>query len=216
MRKKSKKEGHHEIALKQNGKENKLDKVGSYIQSFDRSNWTESLQSLNSSVLEEEFLPHVVQQKKEQRKLHQLASTSSLPTENSPVPQESCVAGSKRRRSGSLPTPTDFSMKPPIPRKKPKTPTSQIATTPEEKSSSKRSKKQHNVEEQYKDNAVEEQKGIASAEKLFAWLIGPVKSDQFFRCVRKNISIDKIQMDSTDYFCKQLATKRNQTSKQDC
>lgn len=194
-----KKEAHHEIALKQKGKENKLEKVGSYIQSFDRSNWTESLQSLNSSHLEEEFLPGVVKQKKEQRKLHQMSSTSSLPTDTStqtPEKKVEPVVGNKRRRSGSVPTATDFAMKPPIPRKKTKTPTAIKPTVESTPGRKKRLASEQNKEENVKQNGLEENNlreeeerhcegehhsSIASAEKLFAWLIGPVKSEQFFR-----------------------------------
>lgn len=120
IRKKTKgKEQHHEIVLNKKGKENKLEKVVSKIGS--KSSWSESLQSLNSAELEEEFLPDVVKQKKEQKRLH------SEPTFTNASPDKK-----SRKRAHSTPATTLSEVsakKPPVPpsnKKSKKTPAAHL------------------------------------------------------------------------------------------
>lgn len=161
IRKKTKsKESHHEIALSKKGKENKLEKVVNNIGGASRGNWAESLQSLNSSKLEEEFLPDVVEQKKQQKKLHSDSSITSMP------PNVVLEGAKKRKRAHSTPSSSlnePSSKKPPNPVKKSK-PVS------------------INLSEELPIAApvAEEEKVVASADKLFAWIISPVKTEQFF------------------------------------
>ena len=145
------------------GKENKLDKVLNHI---GKNNWTESLQSLNSSHLEEEFLPGIVQQKKQQKKLHSEPSATSLFNSD----KEEKVQNKSRKRAHSTPSSTnDAAKKPPIPAKKTKTKsTSSVAV----------------LDDLPKEDVIEtpdEQKPETSADHLFAWAISPVKTEQFFR-----------------------------------
>lgn len=166
IRKKTKgKEQHHEIALNKKGKENKIEKVVGKIGS--KSSWTESLQSLNSAELEEEFLPDVVKQKKEQKRLH------SEPTFNSTSPEKK-----SRKRAHSTPATTSSDVsakKPPVPptnkKSKSKTPSNSslvLNDLPEEQDSS---------------DGTEESKPATNADNLFAWVISPIKADQFLRFV---------------------------------
>lgn len=166
LRKKSRKEPHHDVSLKkQSGKENKLQKSGSVFQAFDRSNWTESMQSLNSSALEEAFLPEVVKQKKQQEELHGQISTQKdqLRSSSASALETNANKTASRKRAmshtGTMEEPTQ---KPPIAKKgrvqgnkKPESP--------------KTSNKMHDME-----------KDLKNSEKLFSWVIAPIKPDQFF------------------------------------
>lgn len=166
LRKKSRKEPHHDVSLKkQSGKENKLQKSGSVFQAFDRSNWTESMQSLNSSALEEAFLPEVVKQKKQQEELHGQISTQKdqLRSSSASALETNVNKTASRKRAmshtGTMEEPTQ---KPPIAKKgrvqgnkKPESP--------------KTSNKMHDME-----------KDLKNSEKLFSWVIAPIKPDQFF------------------------------------
>ena len=163
IRKKTKgKEQHHEIELNKKGKENKLEKVVGKFGT--KSNWTESLQSLNSAELEEEFLPDVVKQKKEQKRLHSEPSFTEVGSEKK-----------NRKRAHSTPASTSSEVaakKPPIPNKKVKS-----------KNNSTSSILFHDLPEEYSTDTTEENKPATNADKLFAWTVSPVKVDQFLRFV---------------------------------
>lgn len=163
IRKKTKgKEQHHEIVLNKKGKENKLEKVVGKIGS--KSSWSESLQSLNSAELEEEFLPDVVKQKKEQKRLH------SEPTFTSTSPEKK-----SRKRAHSTPATSDVSAKkPPVP------PPSNKKSKGKSSSSSSLILNDFPEELDSGDDA-EESKPFTNADNLFAWVISPIKADQFLR-----------------------------------
>lgn len=162
IRKKTKpKESHHEITLSKKGKENKLEKVVNNIGGASRGNWMESLQSLNSSKLEEEFLPDVVEQKKQQKKLHDDSSIAS------PTPNIALEGTKSRKRAHSTPSSSlsgePSTKKPPIPVKKSKPVSLNLS-----------------AELPKAEPVVEEEKVVTSADKLFSWVISPVKTEQFF------------------------------------
>ncbi|XP_066927843.1 ribosomal oxygenase 1-like [Clytia hemisphaerica] len=158
------------------GKENKLDKALNHIGK--KNNWTESLQSLNSSHLEEEFLPGIVQQKKQQKRLHSEPSATSMFNGSS----EEKVQNKSRKRAHSTPSTTDdAAKKPPIPTKKSKT--RSVSSV---------------LDDLPKEDVLEtpdEQKPETSADHLFAWVIAPVKTEQFFSDVwqRKPLFIKRRQ-----------------------
>ena len=166
LKRRSKKENHHELTLKQGAKEKKIQKAGSVLQVFERSNWMESLQSLNSSSLEQAFLPEVVKQKKEQRELQtefvSHKNSLKLLDSNSDLDQDSSKMGKKKVCSISNLSQcgNESKQKPPVP--------------------SKKRKMSHTCHDE--NTGVVERMEI-SAEKLFSWVISPVKSEQFFRFV---------------------------------
>ena len=162
LRKRSKKETCHEVNLKQAGKENKVQKV------LDRTDRTEKLRVDNLS-LEEKFLPEVTKQRKEQEELHSV-TTVNLTNGNGGSSSSSRLPNSKstkienRKRCSSSSDIHRLNGRQVIPTKR------QIITA-------KGRIQPHSMTDVLVDNDGER---ITSGDKLFAWLIAPITTKQFF------------------------------------
>jgi len=151
IRKRQKKDAHHEINLTQVGKENKIHKV------FSQGDWTDKLQELDSLTLEEQFLPEVTKQRKEQEDLHNVAIVNIKDNINYPT-----MEGPK---SSSPDKNMPINCKPPVVRR--------FSVVPE-----KGRKRSHSLSDT--TSSAKEQEKVTSGDKLFEWLIAPVTSEQFF------------------------------------
>lgn len=154
IRKKGKKDPHHEVNLKNAGKENKIQKV------FDRSDWTEKIQKDNDLSLEEQFLPEVTKQRKEQEELHSVTLINGGATDY------------KKSSKSSLKS----NPKTPMPKNR-KRNHSSPATDEHNINDAERKLVNENNSSQSEKN---EDKTSSSGDQVLEWLIAPVTPSQFF------------------------------------
>ena len=132
------------------------------LQVFDRAvNWAERAQDLNSSSLEETFLPEVIKRKKEQEVLHKVPENNYNYFQHNKFVSTPNISKTdkdkdfrKRPVSVSIGNTADFEKDslPPIKKLK----GSRLSLKPEPTSEK-------------------------SAEEIFSWLIHPINSEKFFR-----------------------------------
>ena len=153
IRKKVKKDTHHEIPLKP--VENK--RKPSVLQVFERNNWAESVSDLNSSSLEKEFLPQVVKQKKDQNELHKMEYQDSLKSHSMielpiKILEKTKAVHQNHKNTG----------------------TTVLSVAPNQVS---------NVKDAAGENSKNPNKHLSSfsGEELFNWVLAPIKAERFFR-----------------------------------
>jgi len=158
IRKKGKKDSHHEVNLKDTGKENKIQKV------FDRSDWTEKIQKCNDLSLEEQFLPEVTKQRKEQEELHSISTSHDDTGEDTKTSKSSLKLNTKtsnnRKRTHQSPTSDDDQQEIGTKRKLSNEKTCSIMDKVSEKEDDKSS--------------------TSTGDQVMEWLIAPVSPNQFF------------------------------------
>ena len=164
LKRKSKKENHHELSMKQGTQ--KPQKTGSVLQVFDRSNWTENLSNLNSSSLEKVFLPNMTQKKKQEKDLHEENEDQTTSDQEDDSSERTLISSVCSVSLHDI----ESKSKPPIPNKKRKMSEQSKGISPSNSLLSEKS-----------SSGIEGK--TIRGEKLFSWLIAPVKADQFFRFV---------------------------------
>ncbi|XP_065661532.1 exosome complex component 10 isoform X2 [Hydra vulgaris] len=145
IRKKVKKDAHHEISLKP--AENK--RKPSVLQVFER-NWAENITDLNSSSLEREFLPQVLEQKKVQNDLHKIGY---------------------QEKSNSV---VDLTAK-----KSEKKKSVRLKNQSSKASSAAINQEKNDITNEHSKNQIKNLSSL-SGKELFNWVLAPISSERFF------------------------------------